>query len=374
MKKKICILYPYSWLAFAPATLNLHDALAEKYDASIILTHADPVSKKDVEKNRSILQLDYTTGLSTELGFLAQKLLYRLGLTKNNAQSYGDYLERRALRRILQQQRPEQIVVADLDLLTIVQKFFQGPIHLLELELGNFKKLPDIKLDLITSLITESEPRKKIMFSDNANIKTFYIPLSNVFKAIEKPVTTPGDYLYCGSAIPPFGIFSCINLLKMDSNFQLTVKGRIPSRIEAESIMNYSDFLDDNRLHLDYSYTLADELQKELAKFRIGFCFYDTRFQAMRNPHIEHVSSQKVYLYYGSGVPVIANRLAGLQHIEDFGCGILLDDMRLDSIYEATQIIENNYDYYVQNCFAAAEYFSYDKHVKPFIEFVETTN
>jgi len=54
--------------------------------------------------------------------------------------------------------------------------------------------------------------------------------------------------------------------------------------------------------------------------------------------------------------------------VEEFGAGVLIEDLDAGSILSAIQKIEANYDYYAQNCLKAAAHFSFEESLQPFID------
>ena len=59
--------------------------------------------------------------------------------------------------------------------------------------------------------------------------------------------------------------------------------------------------------------------------------------------------------------------IPGLQCVRDFNAGILIQNLEPESIAMALTEIEKDYEAYVENCFKAAEHFSFDKAVAPLV-------
>src|SRR5207244_12027416 len=101
---------------------------------------------------------------------------------------------------------------------------------------------------------------------------------------------------------------------------------------------------------------------------RIWCCLYDTRLECIDRHNFHTVPSCKIVTYLASGVPVSCNNLPGLRVVEEFGAGVLIEDLDAASILSAIQKIEANYDYYAQNCLKAAAHFSFEESLQPFID------
>jgi glycosyltransferase involved in cell wall biosynthesis len=130
----------------------------------------------------------------------------------------------------------------------------------------------------------------------------------------------------------------------------------------------FPELLSDGRLKIDTNYLEMDALLEFLKAFRIGFCFYDTRFDWFDRFNFHTVPSGKMFTYLASGVPVICNNLPGLRVVEEFSAGVLIEDLDAGSILRAIQKIEANYDDYAQNCLKAAAHFSFEESLQPFID------
>lgn len=57
--------------------------------------------------------------------------------------------------------------------------------------------------------------------------------------------------------------------------------------------------------------------------------------------------------------------------MDKFRCGILLDEVNSLTIHNAIVKIRENYIFYSDNCLIAAKYYSFDKAVAKYIEFIK---
>ena len=146
------------------------------------------------------------------------------------------------------------------------------------------------------------------------------------------------------------------------------MKGVVPPQIQRYVKVIFPELLSEERLKIDTNYLEMDALLEFLKAFRIGFCFYDTRFDFYDRFNYHTIPSGKMFTCLASGVPVICNNLPGLSVVEEFGAGVLIEDLDAGSILSAIQKIEANYDYYAQNCLKAAAHFSFEESLQPFID------
>ena len=77
-------------------------------------------------------------------------------------------------------------------------------------------------------------------------------------------------------------------------------------------------------------------------------------------------------MYLAAGTPVIACKIPGFDFVEKFGCGVLIDNYEPATIANAVKLIEADHKKYSDACIEAAKYFSFDKSVNPYIEFLLT--
>ena len=69
-------------------------------------------------------------------------------------------------------------------------------------------------------------------------------------------------------------------------------------------------------------------------------------------------------------MPVIALDIIGAKPVAEFDCGVLINDLRPESIKQAIDEIESSFEHYSNNCLKAAEHYSLDKTAKPFVDYL----
>ena len=63
--------------------------------------------------------------------------------------------------------------------------------------------------------------------------------------------------------------------------------------------------------------------------------------------------------------------IEGFNFVNEFQCGVQAVSLDEDAIRNAVLEIRSNYPLYVENAKKAARHFSFDKAVKPYLDFVE---
>ena len=75
-------------------------------------------------------------------------------------------------------------------------------------------------------------------------------------------------------------------------------------------------------------------------------------------------------MYLAAGLPVIAFDIPGFQFIREEGAGVLIDDYRPETIFNAIQQIEKDYEKYSLACYSLSRKYSFDRTVRPYIDFL----
>lgn len=94
------------------------------------------------------------------------------------------------------------------------------------------------------------------------------------------------------------------------------------------------------------------DLDKLVASAWIGIALYDESLLAYRATYMG-VAAGKIGNYLKCGVPVIATRLPSLQYLEDFNCGILINNE--SEIAEAIKVISSDRERFSKNAFKCYE-------------------
>jgi hypothetical protein len=373
MNKRVAIVFTDVWLAFSPTTLGIYDSLKKHGVVVAILTVTqDATFARDLGRNVVMVdQESMPLGRLHNLAYRIKRRAARLAGMKapwldRSLHEHSQFLMfDKALRRFA----PDEIIAVDLRALAMVQHSLpQVPVNLVSLEIpepGEHKE--QVAEQRISRLIIQSQARLERLFS-GAKPKTFFVQNAPTFRTFALETSNRMGLVFCGTAIEGFGILSCLKFLSVNPEYHLTVKGAVPSQIKQYLKVIFPELLSEERLTIDTHYLEIGALVEFLKAFRIGFCFYDTRFDFYDRFNYHTCPSGKMFTYLASGVPVICNNLPGLRVVEEFGAGVLIEDLDAGSILSAIQKIEANYDYYAQNCLKAAAHFSFQESLQPFID------
>lgn len=376
MKKTVLILFPLPHIAFSPTTLGLYDALAEQFNVTIFCP-LDPRETGIDLKGRKIQYFPFDTSRVRKIKalplFISQKLnnLIKPNRIEGNLNIYDfvRFLEyKKAIKNIGVDY--DEVIAVDMMLLYLSQSIFKETSFLsLELTASELPFLKVVPADFIKCVIIQSEQRYKYLFGE-MKLKTFFIQNAPVYKPLPEVTKEPNAFLFNGTATPWFGLYHCLNFIKQFPEFSLTFKGVVLSSESVKIKHDYGELIKSENIIMNKEYTESGQMLRFMAGYEIGFCFYDLSYPKMNTFNYQTAPSGKMFAYFAAGVPVIGNDLEGLKIIKQFEAGILIKDFRAETIYEAQKKIKNNYAFYRENCFKAAAYYSFDKNVKPFREFL----
>ena len=134
---------------------------------------------------------------------------------------------------------------------------------------------------------------------------------------------------------------------------------------------DYSDLLTEKRLLINDTYIENDDVVGYFSQFEIGICFYDFNVDWINHFNYRSAPSGKLFKYLAAGIPVLASDISGFLFVNEFECGVLIANLGADQMQEAIEKIRGNYAEYCTNAIKAAKYFSFDKAVKPYLDFVK---
>lgn len=370
-KEKVLILFPNVHLAYSPTIINLYDSLSVDFDVTIIAPHPGRFTNQEVE-NRHVIYYDYKYGdyytYRNRFWFEWLALFNKeVRFFKKNGFLTGDYFYvYRFIKDYVQREKPDHIIAVDFRNLVFGQLLGYTP-HFLSLEILE-KDIYYNQVDFgrIASVIIQSPERYHHLFKDRA-LKTFYIQNAPVYHPIEYSGNRQG-LVYCGTAWDAFGFYHCLGYLDKFPEEVMTVKGAVLDRDRARIQKEYGHLLEQKRLVLDEGYVDEQHIIPYLQQFRIGFCFYNFDLPYIRTFNYYSAPSGKLFKYFAAGVPVVAVDISGLQAVNEFNCGVLIKELTPSAIRGAIEKIESNFEMYSRNCLKAAEHYSFDRTVKPFVE------
>lgn len=374
-KENVLILFDGSHLAYSPTTLQLHAELVKKYDVTITALHPDGYNGQ--EANISNILYHKCFRVKGRYFFWA---LFQLWLPfskhakvfRKNKLTYKDYFFKFLfIKKTIASKKFKRIICVD-NSYVFFCSLLKTNVDFLSLELTvNAHLIPLVDRSIINCVIIQSQERFNYLFK-NERLKTFFIQNAPVYK--EDVLKNKREKLiYAGSAIKILGFYHCLNYLNKYSHEKMVVQGAIFDEDRKRVNKEYSNLLKENRLSIDNAYLQNDEVVEFISNFEIGFCFYDFDDSFMQEHYFNYMSapSGKMFKYLAAGVPVVCSSIPGFQFVGEFQCGILIDNLEEDVIRNALLTIRADYDFYVQNAIKAAKFYSFEKSVAPYLEFIK---
>lgn len=369
---RILLIFPEEHLSYSPTTLNVFRELQKHYETSLIAFAPNKRSKKRME-DKDVLLIETPTWhryllkpLLILYSLFQKKMNYQLLKKIGLSSFYRLFLLKIQVKPFI---KSHEIIAIDFISTWLCQEVFDKKIHYLSLEIYEgdpfFMMIDDSKLK---SVFIQNEERYNFIFKKKQS-KTFYIqnaPEYIPFKTLNADERK--GLLFLGSAEIGFGIYSCLDFIKQYSEFTLTIKGQMLNEVKDTIYSKYGDLISTQRLIIDTNYVEQHELASYLNKFRIGFCFYDTRQPKMDKFNYHTAPSGKLFQYHASGIPVIASDLPGLNSVRNYNTGVMIPDLSPETIYKAIQTIKANYGIMVDNSFIAADFYDFTKSIKPYVE------
>jgi hypothetical protein len=374
--KKVLIVFTDNHFAYSPSTLNLYDSLSNDFDVTILTFEPDENYSLHRIVNRKVKYIakpkEYSQNLFKRIiAEIKKSVQYRL---KRFSKLFLSNLENALVHEITQFEG--EMIAVDFFALWSIQTAGKSA-HLLSLELIDEDPYrPRCDISKIKSVIIQSKPRYQYLFKEK-DLKCFIV--QNAPRYIDKNINielrNPFHLVFCGSAMPWFGIYSCVDFLCDFPQYTLTIKGAVPLMVKAVISDKFSELLESKRLIIDEAYLDEIELNEYLKQFYIGFVFYDHfRFDFINKFNYKTVPSGKLFQYYNAGVPVICNKLEGLDSVDVLSTGVYINTMSSMQIKYAIEKIDQNYQTMSLNAKNASKQFDFTTNVKPFVDFLKTNH
>ncbi len=379
-KPKLLIIFTDPHLPYSQSTLQLYTALQQYFEVDIFTNYKHALHFENLKKDYSIKTLSKNGAKATEfLGGLYHSIAKTLDASGSKNKKFVDWFKLRnvdalSVKKYLRWNKYDEIVAVDFLALWCVAKAKQKA-HLLSLEIIEdqvHRRYADT--DIIKSLIIQSKERKDYLFG-NTNIKTFIVQNAPAHIPFTPDISTRNKkhFILCGSALPEFGIFSCLDFIHDYPDYSLTIKGNLPHGTLQSITLFYKHLIDENRLVLNKEYLGYDELNEFVAGYSIGFAFYDFfRFDKVRSFNYYTAPSGKVFQYLNAGVPVIGNNIPGFHFLKEAQAGELVQALTPNEIKAAADLIEAAYETYAKNAKELSKEFDFTNSIKPFINFLSS--
>lgn len=369
--RRILIVFTYENLAYSPTTLNLYDHLSKQFYISILSLKQDRFCERELGgRNITFVEIPpipkFIGRCITNKITLKFAKLFRI---EYSIKWVKRWINACYLLKAARKQKCEEAIGIDFDGMWIVQRAFdQG--HMVSLEIYEddpFRK--HVKLSSIKSVMIQTEERYNFLFPADGP-RSFFVQNAPVFSGSRGDVPKRKGLIFCGTAVPEFGIFKCVEFIDKYPDYTLTIQGAVPNKVLQKITKHFAKILSERRLQLSSDYIERENLSGYLERFEIGFCIYDSDYPGMNTFNYRTAPSGKLFAYYAAGIPVIGSDIPGLRSVSDFGAGVLMKEFTPKAIRYAIDVIVANYDTMSSNAYHAAKVFSFDRAVAPFSEFL----
>lgn len=375
LRKKITILFYGENLSYSPTVIGLYDLLSKHFDVTIIARRPTKFGGKTLP-NRKVI---YIEGVTSEILRATNDKIFRLlGLFNKKAAKIQESLinldtlrEYVFLKKYFAKESPDSVIAVDFKNLWFA-RLLGKKVEFLSLEIvpnDIFYRLSDFSK--INSVVIQTKERYEHLFAGK-EYKTFFVQNAPVFDSSSEPAPSGNrkNLVYCGTAWDAFGFFHCLDFLERFPEYSMNVKGVLPAGVEKQIKNRYAELLAGERLIIDDDYLDDAQVVGYLRRFRIGFCFYNFDVEWIDNFNYQSAPSGKMFKYFAAGVPVVGLSISGLKPVKEFDCGVLIEDLKPESIKKAIDAVESDYEYYSRNCRKAAEHYSFDKMAAPFVDYL----
>jgi glycosyltransferase involved in cell wall biosynthesis len=374
-KEKILILFHGEHIAYSPTVIQLYDELSKKYDVAVTAEFPLGFNNQKLQ-GRNVLYHRYykvKTRYFYWVLFQVVSLFNKEAIFfRKNKISYKQYFFRFCfIKKVLAKETYKRVISVD-TMNALFCSIVKRRTDFLSLELCvDEEYFPLIDTAYINCVLIQSTERYQYLFKERKS-RVFYIQNAPNYKEIPVKNNRNG-LIYGGSAYDELGFYHCLDYLAKYNDEKMTVQGAIMKKDHDRVVQEYNYLLEENRLFLPKKYLENDEVVKYLSEFEIGFCFYNFEVPVIRDNYFNYASapSGKMFKYLAAGVPVVASDIIGFKFVNEFECGILLKSLDSEEIRKAIIKIRSNYNFYVENSIKAAKFYSFDKAISPYLDFIE---
>ncbi|MGP1579440.1 MAG: hypothetical protein ACTTH5_00215 [Wolinella sp.] len=355
-RKEVLIVFPDSWIKFAPSVLNFAEMLRVNNFESVVLFYSSGDFATD--------ELPFCHKAAV-LGRLADRLLSKLRIIKAVKLFLLVYhaIKLRREHNFIGAVGYDDIGYCCTWLLGLKSLYFS-------LEVNRTLCNRIIFSCSNPWLIIQSRERKDYLAPKLADDRVMYIQNSPIVpKEVFENLTSKDFHsrrglIYFGLLKQEHEVESCIDLAYR-SNEPITIKyfvanGSLKDLQYVKHLKErYKDLIQKGRVIFDDSYIAQDRITDYLSNFRIGLGLY---LQSIINSSFNYASSPsgKVFNYLTAGIPVIVNDTIGFHFVSDYQVGIQVANTDSDEILEAINTIEERYDFYAHNALEIGERIAYN--------------
>jgi hypothetical protein len=344
------IVFPNPWILYSPSILNFVEMLRLQNNRVLVLFIST--------EQEQVLKL----GDAYKAVYIKPRLLRNLNRLRL-LNFFTFFILFYFIHRLKRKCKFKNVVGVDIiSYLVLRSRFTKVKFYSLEINKYLISKL--IKLIIRPNLaITQNLMRKDYMFSRKVN--TIILP--------NAPILTPrtmvkrsysGRLVYLGNLIKNHGIEECIQVLYLFSNEILTVKSFHNTNLDYFNslMLKYKELVDQGRLIFNFEYINQNKINDYLSSsFDVGVCLLNS--ELIKSGDFNYLSGDlgKAHNYIAAGLPILGSKTIGMQFIETFKAGILIDNTSTMNIKNAILDIETNYEELSKNAFLASERFDFRK-------------
>lgn len=344
---KWLIIFPDPWLSYSPSILNFIKML-ELYDQEFIIVYTNTNSFDNSKISFNSIKIEISRNQEK---LLRACKLYKLYI-------YLSFIIN--IKKNINIDNLDKVVGIDSLGYVIARFFCINPIYY-SLEVSR-SLLNKIIFNIIkpSHLIIQSKQRKDYLAKNFNNVS--YIQNSPISpRKKHKNTKYEGKLVYFGNIINSHGVEICLDALYRLKNETLTIKGT-GSKIYINYLKDkYKDLFDERRVIIDTHYLKQEEIFHYLNNFDIGFCFYNMSIIGSNNFNYLSSPSGKIFNYLMCAIPVIGNKIIGMDTIEKNKAGILISEVNIDNIIKAVNDIKLDYHFFSENSYKVSCEFDYAK-------------
>ena len=329
-------------------------------------------SKKDEQRNIIYLKTNrFISFFYFKLDFILANVFKRIRPKSEYGHLYYTKYLPSLLKSLIKKKKldADLIIAVDFPALKVAQNIF-GAVHFISLEIENNTNPIHQKIDRkkVKSVFIQSKERYDYLFP-GINLPVFYVQNAPIFDESAIISYPRKDFIWSGSINPVLGVYECIDFFDKYPQFKLLIKGGEYRNTLQKIKGKYAHLIAEGRITIDQEYLPAPSFLDFLSHFRIGFALYSWKIVHAKFNYAT-APSGKLFMNLAAGVPVIACNIPGFQLVEEFNAGVLITNYEPETIFNAVQKIESDYESFQKGCYNAARHFSFDKAVKPYIEYL----
>jgi O-antigen/teichoic acid export membrane protein len=357
MKKEgsVLIVFPDEWLQYSPSVMNMYKCFNERFDTKIIYVDNGHF------KNDGLVTSYKRIRISKTAAYISRKTF-----------GYKFYKIIRLFFSLLWiklfEKRYNMVVAIDSSGYLPAKLLYKQAIYFsLETERDIYFRLGNLLG--IDRMIIQSKERKEYLVGSDEKTRIHYIQNAPILngEVLHSKENLKKRILYIGNIEFGYGLEHFIESIKeLDDSYTLILKGIKNERYFNWLQENYRDMISSGKLSFDFNYVPQAKIVEYASQYYIGITGYDLEL-ARKSFNYFSSPAGKLFNYYAAGVPVIGIDIIGLKSVNEFGAGVLLEEVNTTNIKNAILRIEQDYKAFSDNCLKAAREFDFKKGFNDFI-------